>query len=251
MKKILFLLVAAMAIVLAGCGSTSVSKEDVVSKALNAEINSAEVTGKVDVKLGSNGENMEQSIDLSVKYSEEPFLTYVKMGTVEGDIEMYLDKDNAYMFIPGMDGWMKTPTSDTAELAELAEGQSIQEDLDKLEKFEDLFTFESVEDGYELKVQLKEDATEEEFALVQEVLKDSIQDVQYEDIKINAFDYTLTLDKEYLLKSALAKLDLEVTAEGEKVQMATTADVKYTNVNKLKDFAIPAEVVENAAEITE
>ncbi|RTR34012.1 hypothetical protein EKG37_07310 [Robertmurraya yapensis] len=251
MKKILFFLVAAMAIVLAGCGSTSVSKEDVVSKALNAKINSAEVTGKVDVKLGSNGENTEQSIDLSVKYSDDPFLTYVKMGTVEGDIEMYLDKDNAYMFIPGMDGWMKTPTSDTAELAELAEGQSIQEDLDKLEKFEDLFTFESVEDGYELKVQLKEDATEEEFALVQEVLKDSIQDVQYEDIKINAFDYTLTLDKEYLLTSALAKLDLEVTAEGEKVQMATTADVKYTNVNKLKDFTIPTEVSENAMDVSE
>ncbi|MEQ2529307.1 DUF6612 family protein [Bacillaceae bacterium CLA-AA-H227] len=251
MKKILFFLVAAMAIVLAGCGSTSVSKEDVVSKALNTKINSAEITGKVDVKLGSNGENMEQSLDLSVKYSEDPFLTYVKMGTVEGDIEMYLDKDNAYMLIPGMDGWMKTPTSDTAELAELAEGQSIQEDLDKLEKFEDLFTFESVEDGYELKVQLKEDATEEEFALVQEVLKESIQDLQYEDIKINAFDYTLTLDKEYLLKSALAKLDLEVTAEGEKVQMATTADVKYTNVNKLKDFTIPTEVSENAMDVSE
>lgn len=251
MKKILFFVVAAIALVLSGCGSTSVSKEDVVNKALNAEINSAEVNGKIDVKVDSNGENMDQSMDLSMKYSQEPFLTYVKMGTVEGNIEMYIDEATTYMQIPGMNGWMKTPTGDTAEFAEIAEGQSIQEDLDKLEKFEDLFKFEAVEDGYALKVQLKDDASEEELALVQEVLKESVQDLQFEDVKINSFDYVLTLDKEYLLKSAVAKIDIEVTAEGETVNMATTADVKYTNVNKLKDFTIPADVTENAMEISE
>lgn len=251
MKKILFFVVVAISILLAGCGSTSVSKEDVVNKALNTEINSAEVNGKIDVKVVSNGENMDQSMDLSMKYSQEPFLTYVKMGTVEGNIEMYIDETNTYMQIPEMNGWMKTPTGNTAEFAEIAEGQSIQEDLDKLEKFEDLFKFETVEDGYALQVQLTEDASEDEFALVQEVLKESVQDLQFEDVKINSFDYVLTLDKEYLLKSAVAKIDIEVTAEGETVNMATTADVKYSNVNKLKDFTIPTEVSENAVEISE
>ncbi|TKC19024.1 DUF6612 family protein [Robertmurraya kyonggiensis] len=251
MKKFLFFVVAATAMVLSACGSTTVSKEDVVSKALNADINSAEVNGKIDVKLDSNGEKLDQSVNLEMTYSQEPFLTYLKMGTVEGDMEIYIDKDNTYLLLPEMPSWVKTPTNDTAEFSELAAGQSIEEDLDKLRKFEELFELESVEDGYSLKVNLAEDANEEEFALVKEVLKDSVQEIEVEDVKIHTFDYILTLDKEYLLKSAVAKMDIDVTAEGETVNMITAVDVKYSNVNKVKEFKVPAEVVENAAEIAE
>lgn len=251
MKKLLYFVVVVMVMILAGCGTATVSKEDVVSKALNAEINSAEVNGKVDVKLDSNGEKLDQSVNLKMTYSQEPFLTYLKMGTVEGDMEIYIDKDNTYLLLPEMPSWVKTPTDNTAEFSELAAGQSIEEDLDKLRKFEDLFELTSVEGGYSLKVNLSEDADEEEFELVKEVLKDSVQEIEVEDVKIHSFDYVLTLDKEYLLKSAEAKMDIDVTAEGETVNMITSVDVKYSNVNNVKDFKVPAEVLENAEEISE
>ena len=247
MKKYLFILVAALFIMLAGCG-TKLSKEEVVSNAINAEITSVEVDGTVDVEMDSNGQNMTQSLELVVKYIQEPFITYVQMSTVDGDVELYSDKDHTYMLVPDIEGWLKTSTSDTPGISDLAGGQSIKEDLERLKKFNDLFAFEPIEDGYVLKVALTKEASEEELALVKEVLKESVQDVEFEDVQINSFDYVLTIDKEFLLKSTVAKLDLEVTAEGEEASIVTSADVNYTNVNNVKEFSVPTEVVETAVE---
>jgi outer membrane lipoprotein-sorting protein len=247
MKKYLFILVGALVMVLAGCGTT-LSKEEVVTNAINAEINSVEVEGTVDVEIDSNGQSMTQSLELVVKFIQEPFITYVQMSTVDGDVEIYSDKDHTYMLVPDMEEWLKTSTSDTPGISDLAGGQSIKEDLERLKKFNDLFTFESVEEGYVLKVTLTEEASEDELALVKEILKESVEDVEFEDVRINSFDYVLTIDKEFLLNSTVAKLDLEVTAEGEEASIVTSADVNYTNVNNVKEFSVPAEVVETAVE---
>jgi hypothetical protein len=239
--------IAALIFILAGCG-TKITKEEVVNKAIETDINSFEIEGAVQIEISANGQDMTQSFDLGMKYITDPFISHIDMSTVDGNIEMYMDRDTTYMLLPSMEGWLKTSTNSTPEFAEIANGESISEELERLKEFSNLFDLESLENGYVLKVKLTEDADDEGTELVQELLQESVQDVQFDDIKINAFEYILTLDKDFLLKSAIANLNLDVTAEGEAATVVTNADVNYTNINKVEEFSVPVDIVDNASE---
>lgn len=235
-----------VAIVLGGCG-TNVSKEDVVNGAMKTDYSSFNMEAKFQMDISANGQNMEQSFDMDMTYVEEPFLAHLKMGTVDGDIELYVDKETTYIAQPGIEEWLKAPTNSVPEFAEMANGDSMKEDLERLQEFTDVFKLEKSEKGYNLSVKLTEKSSEEEMALVKDVMKESMEeDMELDDFKVKLFDYKLTFDENFYLTEAVVKADLEITSEGETANITISTDVNYTEINNIKNYSVPDDIINNA-----
>lgn len=249
MKKFSILIsILVVLIVLGGCGS-SLSKDEVVNKAVASEINSFNIDADIEMDISANGQSMNQSLNMDMTYVDNPFTAHIKMTSINGNIEIYLDKETTYVAQPGTDQWVKTPTNTVPEFADMASGDSIKEELDRLQEFSDLYKLEKSENGYVLSVSLSEDSNEKEMELVKDVMTESMQGMVVEDLKVNKFDYKITLDENFYLKNAFAKADIEITLDGEKATINTVTEADYTEINSLTDYSIPEDVINDAIEM--
>lgn len=248
MKKFkIFMMMLALLLTLNACG-TKITTEEAVNKAFAIDIESFDSTGKMDITVVANGQTMDQSMDMKMKYIKEPFITHFSLTTVDGDVEFYMDPDNVFVQMPGTEEWMKAPVDSIPDLSDLASGEAIQEQLERVKKFEELFKVEQSGNEYVLKVDVSDSSDEKEKELVLDVFKDALQQYDVSDLKINKFDYTLTLDKDFMLKSIVSKGDLDVTMEGETMSLKSDIREDYTDVNNVEEFTIPTEVTENAVD---
>lgn len=232
-------------LLLSGC-EEKVTKEEVVKGATAKSLSSIETDLKVEFEMKSNGQKHNSSTDISIKYMEEPFLTYMKMKTLEGDIELYLDNESAYILPPEETSWYKKSIDSVPDLAELAENNAFKEDLEKIKKFSEIFTFEQKEDEYILQVNLQESSGKKEKELVLDVLKDSMKNESLELSKINNFFYYIKLDKSYYVNQVKIKADIDLQFDGKPAQYIINVNADYKNINTVKAFSIPQDVREKA-----
>lgn len=232
-------------LLLNGC-EERVTKEEVVKGATAKSLSSIETDLKVEFEMKSNGQKNNSSTDISIKYIEEPFLTHMKMKTLEGDIELYLDNESAYILPPEETSWYKKSIDSVPGFAELAENNAFKEDLEKIKKFSEIFTFEQKEDEYILQVNLKEISGKKEKELVLDVLKDSMKNESFDLSKINNFYYYIKLDKSYYVNQVKIKADIDLQFDGKPAQYIINANADYKNINKVKAFSIPQDVKDKA-----
>jgi hypothetical protein len=232
-------------LLLSGC-EEKVTKEEVVKGATAKSLSSIETDLKVEFEMKSNGQKNNSSTDISIKYIEEPFLTYMKMKTLEGDIELYLDNESAYILPPEETSWYKKSIDSVPGFAELAENNAFKEDLEKIKKFSEIFTFEQKEDEYILQVNLKESSGKKEKELVLDVLKDSMKNESFELSKINNFFYYIKLDKSYYVNQVKIKADIDLQFDGKPAQYIINVNADYKNINTVKAFSIPQDVRDKA-----
>lgn len=232
-------------LLLNGC-EERVTKEEVVKGATAKSLSSIETDLKVEFEMKSNGQKNNSSTDISIKYIEEPFLTHMKMKTLEGDIELYLDNESAYILPPEETSWYKKSIDSVPGFAELAENNAFKEDLEKIKKFSEIFTFEQKEDEYILQVNLKESSGKKEKELVLDVLKDSMKNESFDLSKINNFYYYIKLDKSYYVNQVKIKADIDLQFDGKPAQYIINANADYKNINKVKAFSIPQDVKDKA-----
>jgi hypothetical protein len=232
-------------LLLSGC-EEKVTKEEVVKGATAKSLSSIETDLKVEFEMKSNGQKHNSSTDISIKYMEEPFLTFMKMKTLEGDIELYLDNESAYILPPEETSWYKKSIDSVPEFAELAENNAFKEDLEKIKKFSEIFTFEQKEDEYILQVNLQESSGKKEKELVLDVLKDSMKNESLELSKINNFFYYIKLDKSYYVNQVKIKADIDLQFDGKPAQYIINVNADYKNINTVKAFSIPQDVREKA-----
>lgn len=232
-------------LLLSGC-EEKVTKEEVVKGATAKSLSSIETDMKVEFEMKSNGQKNNSSTDISIKYIEEPFLTYMKMKTLEGDIELYLDNESAYILPPEDTSWYKKSIDSVPGFAELAENNAFKEDLEKIKKFSEIFTFEQKEDEYILQVNLKESSGKKEKELVLDVLKDSMKNESFELSKINNFFYYIKLDKSYYVNQVKIKADIDLQFDGKPAQYIINVNADYKNINTVKAFSIPQDVRDKA-----
>lgn len=248
--SIIFLIYAIVPI-FSGYG-TGISKREVVNAALKSGISSFDCHAKIETSMNLNGQVAKTSMDVNMKYIKEPFKTHLKMGTEAGSIEMYMDKDNVYMQMPGESNWIKTQINAIPGLNKIASGESIKEGLDRLNSYEGLFKLERKDNDYILKIRLTKDSDKKGIGLVKDILKNSLQNnlpINNFALKINTFNLTLTLDKNYLMKSSKTAVDIELQNKTNKTDITRIVakdDESYSNVNKVKNFDIPSDVVNNA-----
>jgi hypothetical protein len=241
----IFIVMMALLLILSACG-TKITTEEVVNKALEVDVKSIDSNTKVNIEIEANGQSMNQSMDVNMKYIKEPYISSINITTIDGNIEVYMDSETAYMLVPGMEQWVKAPVSSVPEFTELANGKAFKKEMEHVQKFIEMFKLEQNEQEYVLEVNISDSSSDKEKELVKEVFKDALQQYNPGDLTINSFDYTLTLDKDFNLKSADAIADLDVTIDGQAVVIKTKANANYTNVNSVQAFTIPTEITENA-----
>ncbi|WP_409298943.1 DUF6612 family protein [Peribacillus sp. SCS-26] len=245
-KTILFTTALIVFALLSGCG-TKASKEDVINGAFKKPINSFDAEMKTEFEISANGQKSNQTIDMDIKYLDKPFITHLVMDTIDGEMELYLDKEYAYID-SGDSTWMKTPTDSVPEFKDLASDDSVKEDLENIKKFEELFELEEIKDGYNLKVNLDKTSSQKEKDLVLKMLDGNMGEEKPDSIKINKFDYTLTLDKEYNIKKVVTDASIKMEKDGQSGDVKVKLNADYKNMNSVKSFSIPEDVKANAVE---
>jgi predicted RND superfamily exporter protein len=247
-KSRLLAVISLLLVLLLGACGTKVTKEEVVDGAFKNSINSLDADMKTEFEINANGQKVNQTIDINMKYLDDPFIAHMKMNTVDGDMELYIDKESAYVIMPGVKEWIKAPVSNVPEFEKLASGDGVKEDLEQLKKFSELFEFKEEKDGYILSVELDSSSTDQEKELVMDVLKESLQDESVELSKVNKFIYHLKLDKKYFLKQVKSDADLDLVMDGESGKIIIKVQADYKEINSVKAFSIPQEVKDSAVE---
>ncbi|HET7628595.1 MAG TPA: DUF6612 family protein [Bacillales bacterium] len=253
MKRIfMWAAVTAFIIVLSACGQ-QLSKEEIVNQAASKDFNSFKAAVKMNMHIEANGQQLDQSMNFAMKYKKDPFLTQLTMHTIEGDLEMYFNQDYAYIMNPETDQWVKTSIADVEELEALTDPKAMEQDLERINQFTDVFEFERTEEGYKLHTAIDEASSEQQLSLVKDVLKDAMkennEEGQFTIEKVNQFDYTVQLDKDLYLKKASVKMDVSVTVDGKPVKFDVQVDADYDKINQMESLSLPEEVKQNAKEL--
>lgn len=250
MKKfsILFSILVVM-IVLVGCGN-SLTKEEVVNKAFEAEVNSMYAESEVELSIYVNGQNMNQTISMEGTYVFEPFFAHIKVANIDGILEMYFDDETIYV-AESSNQWIKTETSVFPELVELANDSTYENELNRLEKFWELFEYEKIEDNHVLSLNVSEESSENEneIKLIKDLLAESDESFADEEIIVNEFDYKITLDENFYLHHVIATMDIDIIDEGEAVTYKAVVEAEYSQVNSVENDSVPNEVINNATEL--
>lgn len=277
MKKAFFLLTVFMlSITLVACnqtatpvnnngkskGESSLTLEEVFNQSLKAaeEITSFSMAMNLDQEISfqDNTETLQSIIDMDM--TTEPLAFYQKMTMeIEGlsdkfETESYFSKDGMYFFDPEQNTWMKFPTEMSEQILQISGKQSNPlDEMKKLEKFIDDFTFEQDDNNYILKLNASGDKFEQ---LIKETIQDTLPNEfkdtleAFDEMKIENVYYEYVIDKKTFLPiETKVKMDMEITVEGENYTLKQNVHGKYKDYNKVKEIVIPKEIIDQAVEI--
>lgn len=252
MKKFKLLLMGILTlVVLAACGSKeTMGTSDVLAKAI--EESKKVESYSMDMKMDMEVMGMEQTIEAKGDVTQNPDAMHLTMSMgvlgMDMDVEMYATEDEAYMNM--FEQWIKV---DPEELGMTGFDQYSEEELGKLEKFEEHFEMKEEENEYVLTlsgdkkeyIELVEDlmlSSMNEELVADETLDFNSEELM-ESLKINDFEMEIYIDKETFLQTKqVFNVDMEI--EGMEMKMKGVA--KISKVNKVDPIEIPAEVIENA-----
>ncbi|MGI2328807.1 DUF6612 family protein [Planococcus sp. YIM B11945] len=230
-------------------------------KSLHADISTNQL-----MAMGAEGMEMEMNMDIGMDMTIDPLAFYQTMETtilsedIENEnplaMEMYYTEDGLFTYEPTMDAWVKMPAESLGEIEDLMSQESADpsEQLDQLAAFQDDFSFEQSADEYILKL----DASGDEFkALLDSQLDQVMGQMEIEaqslleDMVIHSANFEIFIDKETFLPNSMnVQMDMDISIEGE--TMNTKSDVKttYSQYDKIDAITVPAEVLDNAQELS-
>ncbi|MBY0122850.1 hypothetical protein H0173_13080 [Bacillus sp. S/N-304-OC-R1] len=235
--------------------------QEVLEKSTEASNNlkSFSVNMNLDQDMTSDQEemNMKTQSVIEMNVVTDPMAFYQKMtmslGEESFESESYFSEEGMYLFDPGSQQWMKFPQEMTDTFLQMAGQQTNPGDeLKKLEKFVDDFTFEQDSKNYILKLKasgekfsdfIKETAAE---ALPPEMAAEELMN----NMKIHGVEYEFVIDKESFYPVALEMtMDMEMTVEDQTISLNQKMNGKYSNHNNIKTITIPQEVIDSAMDI--
>lgn len=286
MKKwILFMSTATLAIGLSACSETAepasgdqttkgedseLTVQEVYAKSVEAseDITSVHANSSTDQKMAMQGDGMEvtMAIKSSMDMTIDPVAFHQKAETtiVSEDIdnsnpmsmEMYFTDQGMYMYEETMATWLKMSDESIEDLKALADQQTANpsQQLEELAEFKDDFTFKQTEDEYILTL----DASGEKFnELMEQQLEKTLGQMELEaqmmleDMTIHSVNYVIYVDKESFLTTGMdMKMDMDVNIESEIMNIKSDMQVDYSRFNEIEAITVPAEVLEQAQEIT-
>lgn len=216
---------------------------------------------QMDLQQEMSGvENLSISSVIDMKAVTKPMAIHQKMNmevpgsSEQVETELYFTEDGIYMLQPMGEGWMKLPTELSDQVMQSSPQQSNPaEELKKLQKFVDDFTFEQDENSYILTLSASGDKFQE---FIDDAIQQSLTPEMTEgmdvtsDMKINKVDYQITIDKETFYPSTLnMNMDMDITVDGETIHLVQKMNGKYTEYNQINEITVPQEVIDSAAEI--
>lgn len=270
-----------LALALAACGDVANEPADAkpgTDKAKESELTLEEVFNKaqeaaekvesmhadmvIDQHLASPdaGAEMDSTIKMKMDLVQNPLTMYQVMEMEMADegtakTEMYLTEDGFFMYDPESGEWLKLPAEFYEEAtATMNTGEDATVDYAGLKEFVEDFKFEQNDDAYILKLK----ASGEKFnKLIQDELEstgilDELSEVETEavdNMKINELEYEIFIDKETFDTTAFnLKMDMEISAEGETLQIKQDIQSKISRINEIQEITVPQEILDNAIE---
>ncbi|QFG00570.1 hypothetical protein PB01_18230 [Psychrobacillus glaciei] len=283
MKKWTTLLaVATLALGLAACNETAAPVKDkdvtetskltlqeVYNKSLKVSEELKSVKAKLDMKqtmhLPAQDMNLDVSSVLEMDYIVDPMQIH-QTGTtsMQSDdqsleaqdikIESYITKDAFYMYEETSGQWMKFPKEMMDQLMSTmsaTDQSNPTNQLKVIQNYLDDFTFEQDDDNYILSLQ----ASGEKFTeLVKAQVDEALQSISGEegniDMNINSINYLIHINKKSFQTNKVDMvLDMDMTIDGEKMNMKQNVKSDFSNFNKMKEIVIPQEVIDSATSI--
>lgn len=274
MKKTLSILTGFLLILLlAACNQTAepvneketledsdLTLSEVLEKSTAASAELKNFAAKMEIEQEMSGaETMTIKSSIDMKASQNPIAFYQKMnmelpGSTESfETEMYFTEEGIYMFEPMDGGWMKFPT----EMADMimqttAQQPNPAEELERLKKFMDDFTFEQDEKFFILKLSASGDKFKE---LIDETLQETLPELTGDmntalDMNINSVEYEIWVYKDTFFPGKMnISMDMDMSAEGETVNVKQRMNGEYTDHNKVGEITIPQEILDSALDM--
>ena len=282
MKKNLYVALAGVAVLAAGCGSsatvqegsTNESKltlEEVFDKAVErqSEIKSlkatTDMTQVMDINDGTEAIKVNSSAIMSMELVVDPMQFFID-GTMsmadeasgeslDMPLKMYMTaEDGFYMFDMESDSWLKLPSDlyDTL-LAQSGMQADASEQLKMLQKYVTDFTFEQSDSDYILTLKADGDQFTQ---LIKEQISTSIPDMaeelsaEFDKMTFDDTMYKLTIDKEtFDTKEIVMDMVLSMDVEGSSIKLDQKSTTKYNEINSISSIEIPQDVLDHAQEI--
>lgn len=250
--------------------NSELTLEQVFTKSSEAseKINSlhADMLTKQQMGIESMGMEAEMEMDIAMDMTVEPIAFYQtaetkivseEMGNQEPmTMEMYMTEEGMYMKDPTIGSWIKMPDENIKDLQTMIDQQAANpsQQLEDLEAFQDDFTFEQTEDEYVLTL----NAEGEEFqALIDQQMEQVLGQMDLEaqtamqEMKINAADYEIFIDKEtFLLNNMNVEMDIEMNIEGDTMSIKSDVEAAYSKYNEVKAITVPEEIIDQAKEMS-
>lgn len=281
MKKWSTLLaVATLTLGLAACNETAapanekdvtekseLTLQEVYDKSMAASEELKSVKAKIDMKQTMHLPGQDVNLDINslmdMDYIIDPLQihqtgttsmksTDENMGNQEMKMESYITKDAFYTYEGESGQWMKFPQEMMSQLMSTTDQSNPSNQLKQIEGYLEDFTFEQDNDNYILTLE----ASGEKFTeLVKEQVDEALQNmVGTEDIEmdmiINSVNYLIHIDKETFQTNKVDMvLDMDMTIDGEKMNMKQDMKSDFSNFNEVEEIVIPQEVIDNAVEI--
>lgn len=233
---------------------------EVLEKSTAASAELKNFAAKMDIEQEMSGaETMTIKSSLDMKASQNPMAFYQKMkmelpGSSESvETEMYFTEEGIYMLQPMGEGWVKFPTEmEDMIMQTTAQQPNPAEELERLKEFMDDFTFEQDGKFFILKLSASGDKFKE---LIDETLQETLPEMAGDmdaalDMNINSVEYEIWVHKDTFFPGKMnVSMDMDMSAEGETVNIKQRMNGEYTDHNKVGEITIPQEIIDSALDM--
>lgn len=236
--------------------------EEVMNKSTEASVDLKSFSVKMDLTqdMSDQGDlNVQTNSVIDMNIVTEPMAFYQKMNMSMGEesesfeTESYFSEAGMFFYEPSTSQWMKFPQEMTDTFLQMSGTQSNPgEELKKLQQFVEDFTFEQDTNNYILKLKASGEKFNEfiKETAAQQLPPEISAEEALSDMKINAVDYEILIDKKTFYPVALnMDMDLEMTIDGQTIAMKQKMNGQYSNYNSIETITVPQEIIDSAVEM--
>jgi hypothetical protein len=247
-----FILTAALFLTGCGAGGASSSSaeeektptaEEILSQSYeaNEELNSFDMSMTTNANIAMDGLEQTTESNFSGSIVQDPFEFELKMEVMGEQMETYLKDDMIYMYEPTTEMWLKMDSEAQSTIPDTS--GATQNSTDRLQEIQDLsdsIEVTETDTAYVLDVAIAEDKMME---VMEQELGTSMAEVRdVEDLTFDAFDYTITIDKQtnYMTNT---KFDIagSMTESGTETQFDGILNMDMSNFNGFETIELPPE----------
>ncbi|QXE00760.1 DUF6612 family protein [Terribacillus sp. DMT04] len=253
-KKHAGLFILAAALFLTGCGAEGASSsseeekektptaEEILSKSYeaNEELNSFDMSMTTNATIMMDGLEQTTESNYSGSIMQDPFEFKLKMEVMGEELETYLKDDMIYMYEPTTDMWLKMDSASQSTIPDTSEAtQNPTDRLKEIQELSDSIEVSETDSAYVLDVAIAEDKMME---VMEQELGTSMAEVRgVEDVTFDAFDYTITIDKQtnYMTNT---KFDIagSMTESGSETHFDGVLNMDMSNFNGFETIELPS-----------
>lgn len=247
--------------------TSKLTLQEVYDKSMKASKELKSVKGSIDMKQTMNIPSEEMTLDIQsvmdMEYIIEPMQMHQKGTTTmmgvgesgesqETEMETYITEDAMYMYEGTTAQWMKFPQEMVDQMLSTTKQTDPATQLQPLQEYLEQVEFEQDDENYILTL---EGSGEEFTSLVQDQVDEALQSLTTEenvnlDFAIHSIEYLVHIDKKSFQTNKLDMIiDMDMTIEGETVNMQLNAKTNFSNFNEIDEIVVPQEIIDGATEL--